>query len=209
MKLNQNLLLVVFFVLSFLMVATSWGQAHGGLAWLVALTLQSVTVVADDLHVLAQLPLPQQFWRYWTPLILHFSFAHILFNGLMLLEIGRRIEMAQGSLRLFLLVLICGVASNLCQFLVAKDILFGGLSGLIYALIGYGWLYQRLAGRIGWLIAPGLMGMALCWQLLCYSGLVSWVGLGNIANTAHVSGLMAGLLFAGIAKQLDGSGLRA
>ena len=45
--------------------------------------------------------------------------------------------------------------------------------------------------------------MALLWQVLCFSGVVTWAGMGNIANTAHIAGLLSGLLFAGLAVQIS------
>lgn len=178
----------------FLMTTTAWGQASGGLEWLALLTLQPMAINGDDVQVLPQLPSFAQIWRLWTPVFLHFNFFHILFNSLMMLELGRRIETVQGTWRLVCLMLFCASVSNLAQFFASPASLFGGMSGVVYGLIGYAWLYQRLrlAGHL--LVAPGLMGMALFWQALCFSGLVTFAGLGNIANAAHVSGMLAGLL---------------
>ena len=36
-------------------------------------------------------------WRWLTPVLLHFSITHLLFNSVVTFELGRRIESAQGS----------------------------------------------------------------------------------------------------------------
>ena len=40
----------------------------------------------------------------------------------------------------------------------------------------------------------GVLVMMLVWLLLCLSGLVSMIGFGEIANAAHVGGLVVGCL---------------
>ncbi len=194
-----TLLLLAASVAGFLLVSTP----VGGLQWLALLTLQTLSVAGGEIRVLAQWPGLAEGWRYWSPLFLHFSLFHILFNGLLLLDIGRRIEILQGSQRLLFLVASCGLVSNLVQFEAAPQYLFGGMSGVIYALVGYCWLYQRLCPQLSFSLPPGLLVVAIIWLLLCLSGVVTLVGLGNIANAAHVGGLAAGLVMAVLLAWLD------
>lgn len=198
-----TLLLTALSALNYLLVATPWGQSLGGLHWLALMTMQPITIDGDELRLLGNLPGLDQLWRYWTPAFLHFSLFHILFNGLMLLELGRRIETLQGAQRLLCLVMAGGLLSNLAQFHAAPDSLFGGMSGVIYALIGYCWLYQRLRPAVVFNTPPGLMVMAVVWLLLCFSGLVTLAGMGKIANAAHAGGLLAGLLLGWLLALLD------
>jgi len=83
----------------------------------------------------------------------------------------------------------CGVISNVAQ-LYDSGPYFGGLSGVIYGLFG-------IAAIVGWqrpghpLFLPnGLMIFMLVWLALGYTDLL-WV---NVANTAHLTGLLSGLL---------------
>lgn len=195
-KFLLTLALLILSTLTFFMVSTPLGGSLGGMQWLANMTMQSLTIDGDNFSLQAKLPGVDQWWRYWTPIFLHFSWMHILFNGLMLLEMGRRIEIAQGSQRLFFLVVICALASNLSQFFVNPGNVFGGMSGVIYALIGYGWLYQRLEPAAGIDMPAGLMTMMLFWLVLCFSGLITMIGMGEIANAAHVGGLLSGLVLA-------------
>lgn len=198
-----TLLLLIVSTLTFFMVATPWGESVGGLHWLAAMTLQPMVIDGENFRLQAVLPGLDEWWRYWTPVFLHFTGIHILFNGLMLLEMGRRIEMAQGLQRLLFLVMACGLFSNLAQFYISPDSLFGGMSGVIYALAGYCWLYQRLQPGAGIDMPPGFMAVAFFWLLLCMTGLVTLVGMGKIANAAHVGGLVSGLIMAGLLVVLD------
>ena len=195
-KFPLTLALLILSTLTFFMISTPWGESLGGRNWLAAMTMQSLTIDGENFSLLAELPSIDQWWRYWTPIFLHFSWMHILFNGLMLLEMGRRIEMAPGSRRLFFLIMMCSLTSNLAQFFVDPGNIFGGMSGVIYALIGYGWLYQRLKPAAGIDMPAGLMTMMLFWLVLCFSGLITMMGMGEIANAAHVGGLLSGLVLA-------------
>jgi GlpG protein len=73
-------------------------------------------------------------------------------------------------------------------------VLFGGLSGVIYGLLGYAWLWSRLTGDPTLALPRGLVGFMIGWLLVCMSGLVEALGFGAIANAAHASGLALGML---------------
>jgi GlpG protein len=198
-----TLLLLILSALTFFMVATPWGEALGGLRWLAAMTFQPMDIDGEHFRLQPVLPGVEQWWRYWTPLFLHFTGVHILFNGVMLLEMGRRIEMVQGFQRLFFLVMACGLFSNVAQFYFSPQNLFGGMSGAIYALAGYCWLYQRLNPTAGIDMPPGFMAVAVFWLVLCMTGFVTFLGMGNIANAAHIGGLVSGLVLAFLLDFLD------
>ena len=141
-----------------------------------------------------------EYWRLITPIFLHFSAAHIIFNILWIWIAGTRIECLHGRLPLVVLVGFSGVASHLAQYWVSGP-LFGGLSGVVFAFLGYCWLWDRLyAPKLG--LPTALMGFMVFWLALGYSGILSSVGFGSIANTAHLAGLVAGLIFVPLGKRL-------
>ncbi|MBV0932273.1 rhomboid family intramembrane serine protease [Marinobacterium weihaiense] len=141
-------------------------------------------------------------WRLLTPIFLHFSLIHILFNLLWVWIVGSRMEPTQGSRSLIGLVLFSGLSSNLAQYLVSGP-MFGGMSGVVFALLGYSWLWDRQGGQPRFGLPPALMGMMLFWLALGYTGVLEGVGLGAIANTAHLVGLLAGLCWVPIARYLN------
>lgn len=144
-----------------------------------------------------------ELWRLLTPIFMHFSLLHILFNLLWVWIVGIRVEPVQGSLPLLGLVVFSGVLSNLAQFMVTGP-MFGGMSGVVFALLGYAWLWDRLSlqPRIG--LPPALMGFMLFWLVLGFTGILQGAGLGAIANTAHLAGLLAGMFWLLLMRFLGG-----
>lgn len=146
------------------------------------------------------LPLEQgigagQWWRLVTPAFLHFGEFHIIFNSLWMWELGRRLEFVQKRLGYFVFFLLAAAASNLTQhFWAGEASLFGGMSGVVYALVGYIAMAQRLAPQPALAVPGGLLIFMLAWLVLCLSGVVDMFISGSIANGAHVGGLVAGVL---------------
>ncbi|MGA8134443.1 MAG: rhomboid family intramembrane serine protease, partial [Pseudomonas gingeri] len=112
--------------------------------------------------------------------------------GMWYWELGRRIELRQGSINLIGLTLLFSLVSNYTQYYVSGPTLFGGLSGVLYGLLGYCWIYQWVSPNPVYRLPRGVLVMMLVWLLLCLSGLVSMIGFGEIANGAHVGGLLIG-----------------
>lgn len=140
-----------------------------------------------------------EYWRLVTPVFLHFSWLHIVFNALWTWEFGHRIERALGSRWLLLLFLVIAAISNTSQFAAGGPSIFGGMSGVVYGLLGFSWVAARL--NSGWQFAPppGLMVFMIGWLLVCLFGLIEVLGFGAVANAAHVGGLVAGGVLGGIA----------
>lgn len=135
-----------------------------------------------------------QWWRLFTPMLIHFGILHLAMNSLWYWELGRRIEARQGAGWLLTLTLLFALLSNAAQYLFGGPSLFGGLSGVLYGLLGYCWIFQRLAPTPAYHLPPGVLVMMLVWLVLCASGLITALGFGSIANAAHVGGLLAGCL---------------
>ncbi|MBB6341882.1 GlpG protein [Pseudomonas fluvialis] len=133
-----------------------------------------------------------QWWRLWSPALLHFGVLHLAMNSLWIWELGRRIEWRQGGLVLLMLVLSYSLVSNIGQYVWSGPSLFGGLSGVLYGLLGHCWIYQKLAPNPFYHLPPGVVGMMLIWLLVCMTGIFELVQLAAIANAAHVAGLLAG-----------------
>ena len=131
-------------------------------------------------------------WRLITPAFLHFGWMHIIFNSLWCWELGRRIERRLGGLNLFSLFVATAAMSNFAQDMVSGPVLFGGLSGVVYALLGFAWVAGRLnpAWRDLTPATPVMLFM-VGWLLFCVFGLVNVLGFA-VANAAHVAGLLSG-----------------
>jgi GlpG protein len=137
-------------------------------------------------------------WRLVTPILLHLSFLHILFNMWWLADLGSLIERRIGSWWFLLLVLSTAVISNVSQYAWTGSPFFGGMSGVIYALFGYVWMRGRLDPNIGFFVSTSAAVILLAWLAFGFTG-----QLGPVANVAHLSGLVSGVLLgaaAGFAK---------
>ncbi len=144
-----------------------------------------------------------QVWRLLTPMFLHFSPMHILFNMYMLFQLGRVIEARRSRKEYALLIVLTSLAANLAQFYL-PDLFtvpgartgggpFGGMSGVVYGLFGYVWVKSRYDPASGFYLHPNTVILLLFWLVLCAFNI-----LGPIANTAHVAGLLAGMFIAGV-----------
>ncbi|MFC1498211.1 rhomboid family intramembrane serine protease [Verrucomicrobiota bacterium] len=137
-----------------------------------------------------------QIWRLITPIFLHFSWLHIIFNMWWLKDLGHVIAKKHGALFLLIMVLVLGISSNLGQLFV-KGPGFGGMSGVVYGLLGYIWIRSKVDPFSGFFISRHVVIMMIAWFFLCLTGKV-----GNIANMAHAVGLGGGMLWGYCAGQL-------
>lgn len=130
-----------------------------------------------------------QLWRFFSHAVLHFSLLHILFNLLWWWLLGGKIEKQLGSSKLVQIFLFSALVSGLAQYLV-EGANFGGLSGVVYALLGYLWLLKKTAPSSCVEIEQAYIGFMLIWLVI---GFAEPFGMA-IANMAHLFGLLTGML---------------
>ncbi len=126
-------------------------------------------------------------WRLVTPIFIHFGFLHILFNMLWLKDLGTQIEFKQSSVYFVFLVLVIAAGSNLAQYAVSGPS-FGGMSGVVYGLLGYIWIRGKHDPSSGLFLQRNIVIFMIAWFFICLVGLV-----GNVANVAHGAGLVIGM----------------
>lgn len=132
-----------------------------------------------------------EWWRLLGPVLIHFSALHFIFNLLWWSMLGAQIERQMGTSFLIILFLVSALVSNLAQLIVAGPN-FGGLSGVVYGLMGFVWIIGWLRPQWGMQLPKAVVGFMLVWLLLGYAD-VLWV---NMANAAHTVGLLSGCAFA-------------
>lgn len=167
----------------------------GGIA--VCLIMFIVIQISGPYQVLHWLSWPAdrqqyfQVWRWVSHALLHFSLLHLLFNLLWWWYLGGAIEKRLGSGKLFVIALISALLSGWMQ---AKfhNIWFGGLSGVVYALMGYCWLRGERDPASGIYLERGLAGFVVLWMILGFFGVFGE----TVANAVHVTGLAVGLAMA-------------
>ena len=143
-----------------------------------------------------------QWWRLITPIFIHFSFAHLAFNCLWIFILGEKIENKDGSLIFISLVTFSAILSNCLQYFWTETSLFGGLSGVIYGLIGFCMIIEFDSQYDRYKLPPALYLFMIVWLLLGFAGILDLFGFGSVANFAHLGGLISGILFAMIYKNI-------
>jgi GlpG protein len=126
-------------------------------------------------------------WRLFTPMFIHFGFPHIFFNLIALREMGSAIESRLGSKYFLKLVLVIAALSNLAQFFIESPA-FGGMSGVVYGLLGFIWMRGKYDLTSGLFAPPMSVVIMVVWFFLCFLGYIP-----GVANYAHGAGLLLGM----------------
>ena len=127
-----------------------------------------------------------QLWRLITPIFIHFGVLHLLFNMLWLRDLGSMIEARHSWWYLLLLVVVIAACSNLAQFFFSGP-MFGGMSGVVYGLLGYIWTRGKFDPASGLFLHPTTVVMMLIWFVACFTPLIP-----HVANATHAVGLAMG-----------------
>ncbi|WP_375751862.1 rhomboid family intramembrane serine protease GlpG [Vibrio sp. HN007] len=144
-------------------------------------------LVFSYMHFPASAEQQWQLWRWLSHALLHFSVMHIVFNMLWWWQLGGDIEQRLGSGKLLQIFALSALLSGAGQYWV-EGANFGGLSGVVYALLGYIWVLGTRAPEKGLVIPKSIVGFMLVWLILGY--VQSYLA---IANTAHLVGLLSGV----------------
>ncbi|MBC8437288.1 MAG: rhomboid family intramembrane serine protease [Planctomycetes bacterium] len=158
-----------------------------------------------------------ELWRLVTPIFLHqsgaslSSFLHIFFNMYWLFALGLGMERHFGTVNFALLILFTGVISIMLPAISPTGGILGltalkgapvvGFSGVIYGIIGFGWIKMKMQPHLGIIIPPFVFIFMMIWLGI---GLVSPEGgfFGAISHLAHAAGLLAGVAFGYVHTQL-------
>lgn len=129
--------------------------------------------------------------RTLTPALLHFGALHLVFNLLWLWYFGSMIETLQPSWRYALVVIFLAFISNTAQYFSAYSANFGGMSGVVYGLLGYIWIWQILFPRSRLRLPAAMITVFLVALVLMEVFASSW-----IATAAHIGGVVSGMVAA-------------
>jgi len=152
-------------------------------------------------------------WRLFTPCLMHGGFLHILFNMLWLWMLGRQIEERIKKWQYLSITIIICIVSNTLQYLMSGP-LFIGYSGIICGLAGFIWMRQRRAPWEGYplqrgtiiflgIFIFGMLALQVASFLLLRFNIQNFPM--NIANTAHISGALTGIVLGRIPLFSKGS----
>ena len=131
-----------------------------------------------------------ELWRLITPIFFHFGILHIAFNLVMWEALARPLERSLGRLKLLSLTIVIAMLSNALQFaFLAQPAIFGGLSGVVYGLIGYlGVRSLSPQTPLSLRLPRGLLTVSIIFIAFGFF-------MSGIANFCHAGGLIVGALW--------------
>ncbi len=134
-----------------------------------------------------------EWWRIFTPILLHGSAAHIAFNMYALYQLGPAVEVRYGKLNFLGLYLAAAAAGGAFAYHFGdeRDILVGA-SGAIFGLFGL-WLDSAYRQRE---TAFGRSLLSSLWISLALNIALPFI-LPGISWQGHLGGLVAGILISG------------
>ncbi|MEH7379955.1 rhomboid family intramembrane serine protease [Bacillus sp. JJ1533] len=132
-----------------------------------------------------------EWWRFFTPMILHIGFIHLLMNTFALYYLGTEVERLYGKLRFLFIYIFAGFVGSLASFVFNANI-SAGASGAIFgcfgALLFFGTAFPSLFFRT---MGPNVIGIIIF-------NLVLGFMIPGIDNSGHIGGLVGGFLAASI-----------
>lgn len=154
---------------------------------------------------------PHYIWTWVTSIFAHGGLTHIIINSIVLFFFGTLVEEKLGKRKFIAFFLITGIIAGLTQIAVSTianpNVVSGvvGASGAIAAILGYlTAIRPKLTVHLYFLLPVPLW--AVTGFFAAYSIgfiLFAGIGVGQIAHTAHLSGLIVGLLYGRYAYSQD------
>jgi rhomboid protease GluP len=131
-----------------------------------------------------------EWWRLLSPMVLHGSLMHLLFNSWALYILGTEAERVYGTARFATVYLLAGLAGSIASYVFNPGSLAVGASGAIFGLLGalaaFSFASRALIGREATKMQIGQMAT------LAAINLFLGFAVPNIDNSAHIGGLIAG-----------------
>jgi rhomboid protease GluP len=138
-----------------------------------------------------------EFWRFFTPALLHANLVHILFNMYALYVLGRGLERHYGHTRFFLLYIIGAFAGNVASFWMSTGYSVGASTAIFALVAAQGVFVFQNRAMFGAQARGMLMNVLLVVALNLFLGLQP-----GIDNWGHLGGLISGVAFAWFAGPL-------
>ena len=132
-----------------------------------------------------------QWWRLWSSLFLHGGLLHLLFNLLVLANIGILLEPWLGHVRFTLLYVLAGGIASFTSLSMNINVVSVGASGAVFGLYGF-FLALLLFNRLGPAARQRYLGGT---AVFIGINLVLGFTVPVVDNAAHLGGLMAGFVF--------------
>jgi membrane associated rhomboid family serine protease len=132
-------------------------------------------------------------WGLITSSFVHIDLFHFGFNMYWLWILGSAFERAIGPARWMIFVLAAAFVSSGVPFMLGESGI--GFSGVGYSLFGFMWLTRPKYPGFEQVVTPEIVRLFIIWGLACIP--LTYLGILNVGNLAHFTGLLFGAGCAG------------
>ncbi|KAI3640823.1 hypothetical protein MIR68_001701 [Amoeboaphelidium protococcarum] len=132
---------------------------------------------------------PDQWWRLITAMFLHAGLVHFIMNTWLMIQVGRAMEEAYGSVRIMIIYFVSGIAGFLFAADLEQTVPTVGASGSIFGVLGVVLLDLILNFKI---VQNRWKELSIHLAQIIIS--VAFGLLPYIDNFAHIGGFVTGLL---------------
>lgn len=129
------------------------------------------------------------YWALLSSVFVHFEIWHLAFNVYWLWVLGSRLEQAIRALPFLCFFIVSAFVSSSFELAVSDDTGIGA-SGVVYAIFGFMWVARNRLPQLKGAIDRRTINLFLLWLVGCV--VVTYLGVWNVGNAAHVSGLLVG-----------------
>lgn len=174
--------IIVIDILVFAVMVLSTGNVLGNILDVNIYTLRDFGAMSNTLIRLGE------YYRLITPIFLHAGLLHIALNMYALKSLGSLIERIYGTAKFALIYFISGLMGSIFSFALSGASISVGASGAIFGLLGSAAVYGfKMKNRIGRNFLSSVFQVIFINLLIGFS--VSYID-----NSAHIGGLVGGLL---------------
>lgn len=133
----------------------------------------------------------RKWWGLLGSAFIHAGVMHLLFNCYWIWLLGRLLERELGPLRLLGLFIGTAAFSGIAELAWGGQ-LGVGMSGVAYAFFGFLFVNQSLHPDFRRILSGNTRLLMLGWLVACFG--LTYAKVLNVANFAHVGGLVSGIL---------------
>ena len=138
--------------------------------------------------------LNHEYWRFVTPIFIHYGLMHFAINSVILYYMGQQVEAIYGHGRFFLIYLLSGVLGNVLGFAFNDmNVHAAGASTSLFGIFG-----AFVVLGIHFKNNPGIQAMVRQFSLFIVLNLVFGLFDQTIDMYGHVGGLIGGILMGNI-----------
>ena len=133
-----------------------------------------------------------EYHRLFTPIFLHIGAMHLMFNTASMLLFGIRAERYFGPWKFLVIYMVSGIVGNVAMVLTSEFAVGAGASGSIYGVMGALFAFTKVRKRAVETFNTATLGIMIFIGVLVGFTISGVPGMPNVANSAHIGGLVAG-----------------